>query len=135
MAKFQPGKSGNPGGRPRKTRSGADKIRQALLGDAPEILAALAAQAKQGDPQAAKLILDRCIPPMRPTDNPVSVPIPVANLADAAKAILLAASTGQVTITEAQGLASVLASTAKAIEIDELVKRIDAREAATHGNA
>ena len=132
MAKFQPGQTGNPKGRPRKKKSGPDPIRQALLGEAPEILAALTAQAKQGDAQAAKLILDRCLPPMRPTDNPVCVPIPVANLADAAQAILLAASTGQITITEAQGLASVLASAAKAVEVDELVKRIERLEQTAH---
>lgn len=135
MARFQPGKSGNPAGRPRKSSDGPDKIRQALLGDAPEILEALVTQAKTGDTQAAKLILDRCLPPLRPRDSAVSLDLPVDDLAQAARAILSAVAAGTVTIGEANGLAGVLATTAKAVEVSELIARIEAlEEASTRGN-
>ena len=46
---FKPGRSGNPAGRPRKPRTGPDKLRQDLLRQAPEILAKLVELALVGD--------------------------------------------------------------------------------------
>ena len=66
------GQSGNPRGKP--AGSGAvQKLRAALEGDIPEILAALAAQAKAGDVGAARLILDRVLPPLKAVEQPVEL--------------------------------------------------------------
>ena len=131
---FQKGVSGNPKGRPPRPKTGPDKLRSDLLRQAPEILAALVAQAKSGDPQAAKLVLDRCLPALRPTDRPVALPLPdgTADLGEAANAVLGALATGTLTIDQASGMASVLTALTRVREATELEQRIAALEAASN---
>ena len=75
MSRFQKGQSGNPTGRPRGIPSPATKLRKAIEQDIPDIIAALVNAAKQGDTTAARILLDRVVPPLRPQGMPVTVPI------------------------------------------------------------
>lgn len=128
MAKFQPGESGNPRGRTPRPRTGPDRLRANLLRDAPEILKALVEQAKGGDATAAKLVLDRCLPSLRPVAAPVAVPLG-DDLTQATGAVLAALSAGSIGTDQAHDLASVLASLVKVREAVELENRIAALEA------
>ena len=74
MAKYVPGQSGNPSGKPRGALGLPGKLRQALAQEAQGILDAMIQAAKQGDTTAAGLILSRVIPPLRPNHGPVSLP-------------------------------------------------------------
>lgn len=72
MSKFEPGTSGNPQGRPKGTGQAA-RLRQAIAGDLDDIISALVKQAKGGDVSAAKLLLDKCVPSVKPVEAPVTV--------------------------------------------------------------
>jgi len=67
---FKPGQSGNPKGRePGKTP--AAKLRQFITKAMPEILSQLVEQAKAGDVAAAKVLIDRVCPPLKPQALPI----------------------------------------------------------------
>lgn len=126
MAKFQKGQSGNPAGRPRGIATQA-KLRTAIEKDVPAILEVMVAAAKAGDTTAAKLLLDRTLPALKPTTDPVTF-TPGATLADTGHAIMQAVAQGQMTTEQGTALISALAGLARVIEVDELTRRIEALE-------
>jgi hypothetical protein len=96
MAKFERGKSGNPSGRKLGT-SAAQKLTKAIEKDLPEIISALVDAAKSGDVGAAKLLLDRVAPPLKPTAAPVNLDLSsVAPLPEQATAIVQAMARGAI---------------------------------------
>lgn len=125
MAKFRPGQSGNPQGRPRGT-SKAAKLRKAIEGDLPAIIKAMAEAAKEGDTAAAKLLMDRTVPPIRARDEPVGVPgmKSGADLADQGAAVLAALGAGKLAPTEASALMGAIAVQTRVVESTDLAKRI-----------
>ena len=69
MARFLPGQSGNPSGRPKGTGSVA-KLREAIQEEMPEIIDAVVSAAKAGDISAAKILIDKVIPTLKPVNSP-----------------------------------------------------------------
>ena len=69
MSKFLPDQSGNPNGRPKGTGTIA-KLREAIQDEIPEIINALVVAAKSGDVSAAKILIDKVIPTLRPVNSP-----------------------------------------------------------------
>jgi hypothetical protein len=62
--RFKPGQSGNPNGRPQGSRSKVCVALDALAeGEAEEIVKAMIEQAKEGDGQSGRVILERIWPP------------------------------------------------------------------------
>jgi hypothetical protein len=133
MAKYQKGESGNPAGRPKGLINQAS-LRASIEKDIPEILAAMTAQAKAGDTQAARLLLDRTLPSIKPTDQPVSLAIAGVDLATDGRAILTATGNADITPEQAGRLLAGLGSLARVIETDELLKRIERLEASHAAN-
>ncbi len=124
--RWKKGQSANPSGRPKGIVNHA-RLREAIADDVPEILQAMAAAAKGGDAAAARLLLDRCLPALKPTDTPIRIELP-DGLADASKAVIKAATTGEVTPGEASSLLGSIGIAARVTEVTELLERIEAIE-------
>ena len=125
---WKPGQSGNPKG---KTPGSGElqKLRASIAADVPEILAGLVLAAKGGDMQAARLILERVLPPVKAIEQAVALQLPEGGTLTAkATAVLSAAAAGELAPTQAAQLITALGTLAKITEIDELAARITALE-------
>jgi hypothetical protein len=126
---WKPGQTGNPKGRP-PGKSTITKMRDSLAADVPEILVGLVTAAKAGDIQAARLVLERVLPPVKPTEQTVAIALPESGTLTAkANAVLTAAAAGALPPGQAAQLIAALGTLAKLSEVDELAARITALEA------
>jgi len=120
-------------GRPRG-RSQVALLREQLAVDLEAVIATVRRQAAAGDMQAVRLLLDRVLPALRPIELPVELAMPVAGtLAAQARAVVQAAADGSLAPGQAAQIVGALAGVARIVEVDELVARIDALEAASAG--
>ena len=124
---WKPGQSGNPGGRPPGTGT-IGKLRASIEADIPEILAALTEQAKRGDVPAARLLLERTLPPMRPTEHAQPLALPDGTLTEQGRAVLAAIAAGELGPQQGAQLLGAIAQLGRVAEIDELERRIRALE-------
>lgn len=132
---WQPGESGNPRGRP-PGRGQAAQLREALASKLPEVLEAVVTAAIAGDMTAAKLVLDRCMPVLKPLEQPIegmALPAMNASLTQQARDVLASVSRGEVAPGQAAQMVASIGVVAKIAELDELTARIEALEHA-HGN-
>ena len=128
VGKWKPGVSGNPKG---KTPGSGElqKLRATLAADVPGILAGLVTAAKGGDTQAARLILERILPPVKAIEQAVELQLPNdGTLTAKASAVLSAAAAGELAPGQAAQLIAALGTLAKISEVDELAARITALE-------
>lgn len=129
MSKFQKGQSGNPSGRPKGALGIAGKLRAAIQGDAEQIIQSLITQAKGGDTAAAKLLLDRVCPALKPEAQAVDLEqLATGSLIEKAEAVLAAAGAGELAPDVAAQLVQSVATLAKVAEIDQLQQRLESLE-------
>lgn len=123
------GVSGNPAGRP-KGSGLAGELRKAIAVEAGDILAALIERAKAGDVQAARALLDRIVPSLKPESAPVHVPglADAGSLAERAESVLQAVGAGDVPPDVAAALVAAVGALARIHELDEIERRIAALE-------
>ena len=127
---WQPGQTGNPKGRP-PGQSEITRLRTAIAAHVPSILDQLVTAAKAGDVQAARLILERVLPPLKGTEQAVELQLPKdGTLTAKATAVLYAAAAGELAPGQAAQLIAALGTLAKIHEVDELAARIEKLEAA-----
>ncbi|MGE1613532.1 MULTISPECIES: DUF5681 domain-containing protein [Pseudomonas] len=118
---FAPGHSGNPGGRSGQTQA----IRARLAEGAEAVTKKVMAAAKKGDMQACRLILERLVPPIKATSEPVLFDLDDSDLPSAAKSILRAIASGELPPDQGRHLIEALSSVAKVIEVEELQKAVE----------
>ena len=128
---FQPGRSGNPAGKPPGTRSKAVAELDRLGADgAKQVLEAVLRAAQQGDMVAAGIILKRCWPESR--GRPVRLELPpittAAEVVIASGAVVAAVSEGRISPEEGQAVSGIIDMQRRAIETVELAARIEALE-------
>lgn len=124
---FSKGKSPNPSGRPKGSRSRATLTLDAILeGEAEAITRKAIELAKDGDTIALRLCLDRLYPARK--DRPVTFTLPeiavAADLTKATHALLAAVAAGELTPSEASELGKVVDAHMKAIEVAEIAARL-----------
>lgn len=127
---WQPGQTGNPKGRP-PGQSEITRLRTAIATHVPLILDQLVTAAKAGDVQAARLILERVLPPLKGAEQVVELQLPQdGTLTAKATAVLNSAAAGELAPGQAAQLIAALGTLAKISEVDELAARIEKLEAA-----
>lgn len=127
-AAWKPGQSGNPKGRP--TGSGeVAKLRAAIAGHVPAIVERLTSSALDGDVQAARLLLERALPAIKPIEAAHNLPLPDGSLTEQGRAVLAAVASGELPTTQGTALLNAIGALARVAELDELTTRIAALEA------
>jgi hypothetical protein len=131
QGKFQKGQSGNPAGKPKGARNKTTLAIQALLDGEAEVIARKAIEAaKGGDMTAIRLVLERVLPVRK--DSPVSFDLPeMIGAQDAAKAmgaILSAVACGELSPSEANEAAKLVAIYIEALKTADLENRIKGLE-------
>jgi hypothetical protein len=135
LGRWKAGESGNPNGRKPGTGEVA-KLRESIAAHLPEIITRLVVQAKEGDAQAARLLLERVLPALKPMEQPIELTLPAdSGLTEQGKAIVLAVADGTLAPGQGAALLTGLGALARIKEIDELEKRITQLEGGKHGNA
>ena len=130
--RFAPGNKLSPGRPP--GRGPVAEMRVKLATDLDAIIGVLRAQALAGDVQAIRIILDRVSPALRPAELPMALALPAdGTLADQARAVVQAASDGELAPGQAAQFITARGGVAKILESTELVARIEALEARNQG--
>ena len=128
---FAPGKSGNPAGRPRGSRNKSTLLLEKLMIDDGEgVVRSVVNLAKDGDVQAARLVLDRILPARKGRTVPFNLPVveTAADVLRALSATVQAMAKGELTPEEAAIVSGVLETARKAIETVEIEQRLAAVE-------
>ena len=128
---WKKGESGNPTGKPAGVRNKATVMVQSIMErGAQEIAEAIVGLAKEGDLSAARLVLERLLPPAK--ERPISLALPstdtAGGIAEAQQAILQAVAAGDLLLGEGTALAGIVEARRKAVETLQLEQRITALE-------
>ena len=120
--KFSPGQSGNPAGRP-KDKTPATIIRRSIAADIPAIITTLIEAAKEGDIAAAKVLLDRVCPSLKPQALPIFLHSE-GTLADQGEEIIRATMAGEIPPDIGSQLITALSNQGKLVELQEMADRL-----------
>jgi hypothetical protein len=128
---FKKGKSGNPAGRPKGALNHTTLIVQKLLAsEAEEVSRKVIEMAKDGDFQAAKLIIERVCPPIK--DAPIEFKLQkiqkVEDLLKAFTRVNEGLGSGELTPDQAKAITNILEAHRKALETNDLERRIELLE-------
>jgi hypothetical protein len=131
--RFQKGGPGGPG-RPKGSRSKTTLMAEALMSDGLEaVIETVIAEARNGDMQAARLILERLVPIRK--GKPVQFELPACTdaqgLGEAFDAVIAAVASGSLTPDEGAVIAGLLTEKRKFVETEALEQRLQALEEAS----
>lgn len=110
MSKFIKGQSGNPAGRPRKGLASTEKLREAISNELPDVINVIVDKARDGDLFACKLLLDKCLPNIKPMEQVAPFQIPDGTLSEQLESLLKLVEQGNLTIDRYQKISSSLRS-------------------------
>ena len=133
MGRWKPGVSGNPTGKRQGTKNKASLLLEKMFeGEAEEVGRVAVNLAKAGDTTALRLILDRLAPIDKDRAIPpraVSLPhLEAGTMALAVSAVIGAVVAGRLTPSEGQALTALLEAHRKAVETEDLERRLSALE-------
>ena len=121
---WKPGQTGNPKGRPPGV-SEITRLRESIAKHVPSILDQLVTAAQGGDVQAARLILERVLPPVKAIEQAVALQLPDGGTLTAqGRAVLSAVALGDLAPGQGAQLLAAIGSLARVTEIDELNARL-----------
>ena len=129
--KFKPGVSGNPAGRPKGKQNRRTALRELLDSHADSLVNKVVQLALDGDVAALRLCIERIIPPVKATDDTVTLSNKKGSLSEKAERVADAMADGKLTPEEGQKVLSGLSIVSKIRESDELTRRVEMLEAKT----
>ena len=130
--RWKAGESGNPSGRTPGSGKVA-RLRDSIADHVPAIITQLVSKAKEGDTQAARLLLERVLPPMKTIEPPITLPLPDGgDMTAHGLAIVQAIAAGMIAPGQGAALLTGLGALARIKETDELERRIKQLES-NHG--
>lgn len=129
-ARFKPGESGNPSGRPRGIPDKRSSLRALLEPHAKDLVAKVVELAKDGDVSALRICIDRLIPVPKAKDEVVTLEGFTDSPAECGRVVLAAVGDGSLTPEQGSTIMGTLSSQARIVEVAELEQRISALEAA-----
>lgn len=122
---FKKGQSGNPAGKAAGTLNKKTRVSLALDAAAEDVTNAVITAAKGGDMQAARLVLERVKPPLRPKDEPAELELDEhAPLSNQARSILAAVKQGQLTPDQGKQLMDLVSQAAQVITGEEALAQL-----------
>ena len=124
---FTKGVSGNPAGRPKGIKDKRHRHAESIESMIPQVLDCVYQKALAGDMTAGKTLLDRTLPNKRPEQERVEIEHS-GNIASDAQNVLRGVLDGEVSLDVGASLLSAITSVLKAIEMEELIKRIEVLE-------
>ena len=126
----RPFANGNPGRKPGSKNRNTLVATALLDGDAEELVRKAVALAKAGNVVMLKFLLGRILP----RERPIELDLPQMDFADdaveAIGSIMRAVSEGMITPSEAASMATLVNSQARAIDMADVVKKLDSVVAA-----
>jgi hypothetical protein len=126
---FVKGQVANPKGRPRGIPDRRTKYRELIEPHLPALVDKCVTMALGGDVQALRLCLERVFPAMKPGDEHVELaPEGSSYPSEQARVVVDALLSGRITPASASALMMVIVGQVRVIEVDELMRRIDALE-------
>ena len=125
--RWKPGESGNPKGKPAGCGE-LQRLRAAIAEHVPEIINQLVAAARAGDIPAARLILERVLPPVKAIEQTQVISMPDGTLTEQGRAVLAAVATGKLAPGQGAALLGAIGTLARVSEVDELAARVAALE-------
>ena len=122
--RWKQGQTGNPKGRP-PGQSEITRMRHALAEHVPSIVDQLVQAALGGDVQAARLVLERVLPPVKAIEQPVELSFPDGGTLTAqGRAVLAAVAAGDLAPGQGAQLLAAIGSLARVTEIDSMDARL-----------
>lgn len=88
----------------------------------------LTTAALAGDVQAARLLLERALPPIKPVEQSQHLSLPDGTLTDQGRAVLAAVAAGELAPGQGAALLGAIGTLARVSEVDELARRIEVLE-------
>ena len=131
--RFQPGRSGNPAGRPRGSRHKATLAAESLLDGEAEALTRTAIElALGGDLAALRICMNFILPPRK--SKPVNLPLPkveeISDLPALTSRLLQAISVGELSPNDALEIGKLADAHRAAVELADVERRLTALEEA-----
>lgn len=126
MPAWTKGQSGNPKGR-KPLSTGRAALRESLNKEVPAILKKLIELAKTGDVQAARTLLDRALPALKPEALAVSLPGVAAakESTEQASLVIRAIAMGELAPDVGAQLLGGLGQMARVTEVDRLARELE----------
>jgi hypothetical protein len=122
---FEKGNGGRKPGSKNRTTRVADAL---LKGEEVELVRKAVELAKAGDVPMLKFLLDRILPKERSVHVELPALVGAPDAVEALAALIKAASTGQISPSEAAAQASMVATYARIINVAELEERVEKME-------
>jgi Family of unknown function (DUF5681) len=132
--RFKKGQSGNPKGKPKGAKNKSTLAAESLLASSLEtVCRRIEEEAVNGNMQAAKMILERFLPPRK--DRLIKINLPeiktYRDILSASNSIILAVGQGIISPSEGEALSRAITSHAQILEANELEQRLEALESRT----